>query len=394
MEKNDRNLLTIIKAALLELPGELEGELDLEGLLLLSRRHMLVTLVMDGLYRLTGEQPEDERFLDLAYFLLRRDQNQLLCLEALEACFQAHGIEYMLLKGASVKKIYPRSEWRLMGDLDILIKESQYDKIRALLEELGGLTEEKESDHELIWSSSSGVTVELHKRLIPSYNDDYYAYYADPWQRAKKEQNGSYTMAPEDEYLYIFTHLTKHYRDGGIGLRHMLDVYYFARKHPELDWVYICEELRKLGLETFHENIVQTNAVWFEGKEGTELTEHITRRVMESGSFGSQEKKNQANAARISAREDSAASARRKTFRSMIFLPYTIMKQRYPVLRKVPILLPLFWVVRWVDGIFNKRKSISRQWEQINKMNDQEIDRYNRELELVGLRFDLRREQQ
>ena len=61
----------------------------------------------------------------------------------------------MLLKGASIKKIYPSSELRLMGDIDILIKEEQYEQIRKILCNID-LCEVNETDHELIWRSRDG----------------------------------------------------------------------------------------------------------------------------------------------------------------------------------------------------------------------------------------------
>jgi len=48
-----------------------------------------------------------------------------------------------------------------------------------------GYEELYESDHELVWNHDL-MRIELHKRLIPSYNKDYYQYYGDGWQLAKK----------------------------------------------------------------------------------------------------------------------------------------------------------------------------------------------------------------
>ena len=51
-----------------------------------------------------------------------------------------------------------------------------------------------------------------------------------------------------------------------------------------------------------------------------------------------------------------------------LFLPYKSMVILFPILNKVPILLPFCWVIRWVRALFSKnaRKTIS----EISVAND------------------------
>ncbi len=390
MEKLHRNLLSVIKLALTGESEPIDDDLDFKQIFNIGKTHQIIPLVFDGLYKAKGNFEGFENFRNYTFCLIRRDQNQLYYLKQIESLFNENSIDYMLLKGSSIKKYYPASEFRLMGDIDILIKEAQYENIKPLLIGMG-LTKKVESDHEHIWTSSNGLVVELHKRLIPSYNDDYYSYYLNPWEKAIYRSNHSFSMSKEDEYIYIFTHLTKHYRDGGIGLRHLIDIWYFAMKHSLLNKTYIEKELNKLELLEFHNNIVDTLDVWFNGKESTELTDYITKRIIESGSFGLKEWHDKANAARTTARTDSASSAKAKAFLRLIFLPIEEMKKKFPVLEKLPILLPILWIVRWINAIFNKRKSITAEANKLNYIDDRVVDGYNRELEKVGLKFNLKK---
>ena len=390
MEKLHRDLLSVIKLALTGESEPIDDDIDYKQIFSISKTHQIIPLVFDGLYKAKGNFEGFENFRNYTFCLIRRDQNQLYYLKQIESLFNENGIDYMLLKGSSIKKYYPASEFRLMGDIDILIKEAQYESIKPLLVGMG-LTKKVESDHELVWTSSNGLVVELHKRLIPSYNDDYYSYYLNPWEKAIYRSNHSFSMSKEDEYIYIFTHLTKHYRDGGIGLRHLIDIWYFDMKHSLLNKTYIEKELNKLGLLEFHNNIVDTLDVWFNGKESTELTDYITKRIIDSGSFGLKEWHDIANAARATARTDSTSSAKIKTVLSLIFLPMEEMKKKFPILDKLPILLPVLWVIRWINAVFNKRDSIVEATNKLNYMDDQIVDGYNRELEKVGLKFNLKK---
>ena len=69
-------------------------------------------------------------------------------------------------------------------------------------------------------------------------------------------------------------------------------------------------------------------------------------------------------------------------------MPYSSMKKKYPILNMIPILLPFMWAVRWIDAIINKRDNISRHSERITKIDETLIEGYNKELEMVGLKFE------
>ena len=255
MQKLYKEFFSVIKVALTDEPATLSNDIDYEKLFLLSKQHKVVPLICHGLYKAMGNFPELDMFRKYTFFMLGRDQNLVSCIKNIENIFADNGIDYMLLKGASIKRLYPTSECRLMGDADILIKEGQYNKIKELMPTLG-LVEKLESDHEHIWAGQGGIVIELHKRLIPSYNDDYYAYYRNPWNKATFNSNHSFSMTKEDEYIYLFTHLTKHYRDGSAMLRPMIDIWLFKSKHSLLNMEYISKELDKLELKTFHNNII------------------------------------------------------------------------------------------------------------------------------------------
>lgn len=388
MVKKYSNLFSIIKTALIGSREYVTGGIDYSELFDISKKHQIVPLVFQGLYKIFGDFEEKDRYYKQTIRLMSFDNNQQRWLRKIQNVFLSNHIDYMLLKGASIKKIYSSSELRIMSDVDILIKEEQYPMIRELL--LGiGLIEKQETDHELIWASESGIAIELHKKLIPSYNDDYYAYYSDSWGKATVKQGNHYAMSVEDEYIYIFTHLTKHYRDGGIGLRHMIDIWYFRYCHPEMDMSYVETELNKLKLTTFHKNIWETVQVWFAGKEATALTDHITERIIESGSYGIKDKCDAANAARLSAMVSSVSTAKAKHVAQLVFMPYSSMKKKYPFLRYVPFLLPVMWVVRWIQALLLKQNNISRQMDRVHKINKETVNAYNVELEMVGLKFDL-----
>ena len=259
----------------------------------------------------------------------------------------------MPLKGAVLKKLYPKPEMRVMGDGDILIKSEQYEIIREAMQSLG-YTEFIESDHEFIWNKPN-IHIELHKRLIPSYNKDYYFYYGVGWKFAKPDAGSCCKMSDEDTFVYIFTHYAKHYRDGGIGIRHITDLYVFLTSNPKLDKKYIETELNKLGLLKFYKNTINTIDVWFNNKQANDISDFITDRIFESGSYGTYVSHILSGAVKSS---NFGKNAKFKKVFNLIFPPYNDMSRKYLVLKKIPLLLQryFFYCIEKIEDfcVYNK----------------------------------------
>ena len=388
-------IILLIKSVLCDEKINCElSQTEIDEILKIANQHQIIPIILEGLHRLGYREKIDDVWINKAINLLMRDEHQLYALKKIQEKFSSTKIDFALLKGSSVKKLYPVSSWRLMGDVDILINEENYDKIISAMSELEFI-EKTETNHELIWIKKPYLMVELHKKLIPSYNDDYYSYYRNAWSKfIKSDYNENFfLMKPEDEYIYLFTHLTKHYRDGGIGIRHIVDMWIYLEKHNDMKMDYVFEELQKIKLLEFYHNIRDLIDVWFCGKPNTYITEHLTQRIIESGSYGIKEWCDKASAARAFAQADSVVQAKNKKYINLIFLPFDKMKKKYLILKKIPLLLPIMWVVRWLDAILFKRKNIKGYNKKISYINDETVQAYNDELELVGLSFNLKKDE-
>ena len=180
--------------------------------------------------------------MNMSYYCYEQDET----INGVREAFKQNKIQHLMVKGTVIRSLYPYPEMRLMSDADILIKENEYSKIKPIMKECG-FVEEYESDHELVWKKGD-FTIELHKRLVPSYNKDYYKYFGDGWKLATRvdENTGEAFMSDEDNFIYNFVHYAKHYRDGGIGVKHVTDFYVLMKNNPSLDFSYIEGEIEKL----------------------------------------------------------------------------------------------------------------------------------------------------
>jgi len=317
---------------------------------------------------------------------LHYSEQQQTLIDRTCAALDGAGVDYMPLKGCNLKGLYPAPELRTMGDADILIHVEQYDKIRPLMPELG-FEEVVESDHELIWQQKY-LMLELHKRLIPSYNRDYYRYFGDGWKLATVQNGTRWAMKREDELIYLFTHFAKHYRDGGIGLRHLADLWVFRNACPELDMDYTRRELKKLRLLEFYENVMKTVAAWFGEDEWDEISRLVMRRICGSGAYGTKEDHNLSAVVRDAGGGKSIAKVRVARGAGLVFLPLAEMKKKHPVLEKLPILLPVFWVARILGVLLFRRNRLKKATRDFRAANTQAVSQYQQELDFVGLKFD------
>ena len=161
-------ILKLVKSALTGESVSVPEDFDWEEALTTAKKHQIIPVIYYGAKYSSLTPPEDiMRILELATFKsVAFSQNQLYALDCIYKAFDENGIDYMPLKGACLKLIYPQPELRLMGDADILIRYEQYGKIRPIMTALG-FNEVLESDHELVWDKKGILHAELHKRLIP-----------------------------------------------------------------------------------------------------------------------------------------------------------------------------------------------------------------------------------
>lgn len=390
MNTIQQGIITLIRSSLTQRGLELPEGFDLEEALPEIRRHQLHAIAYDGaaLCGIDKKLPVMQTLFQAYLKCMLTSERQMEAAERIFSAFDEAGIDYMPLKGCNLKALYPMPELRLMGDADILIKLPQYELIKPIMKKLG-FEEKRESDHELIWDSLA-LHVELHKHLIPSYNPDYYSYFGDGWKLAKVRNGSRFGMKPEDEYIYLFTHFAKHYRDGGIGCRHVADLWVYRSAYPQLDGEYIESELRKLQLLEFHRNIEALVKFWFENAQPDEKTEFISDFIFGSGAWGERPVHILATVVKESKKTKNILVARLSRLWKLAFLPLFSMKQKYPILTKLPVLLPVFWVVRIVHILLFTRGKWTQHSQEFMHATHDEVLTYQQALNYVGLDFNFK----
>lgn len=379
--------IAITQCAIINDTGKLSKDFDFNAVLELMGNHGTINMLYYGLKNSETKSAEADSIFALVYQNILIDEAQKREIAKISDAFQKNGIDYALLKGSHLKYLYPSTDMRSMGDADILIKTEQYEKIREIMLALG-YCEKGEGAHDFAWICDN-LYVELHKSLFGEYRDVYPEvdeHYKNSWSLMHPTGNGSeYTFSPEDEFIYLFAHFTKHYKLSGIGIRHLTDLWVFHRANPDIDMQYVKEHLRQMNLLEFFENVWNTALCWFDGKEFDEMSEYISNEILSGGSFGTLE--NQVLSDFI-AKEETGTGFSLKFKRNLkyIFLPYKAMAVKYPILNKIPIALPITWVLRLIDIAVNKRNTLSKYIEEEKFISGDKIAKRKKSLKYVGLK--------
>lgn len=386
MEASYKNTILLLKSALTGQGQILPNDFSMEEIINITRNQQCDYLIYAGALccGISSAAPELQQLQERALMLAATNAQQMYEVEAVFSAFRENKIKFLPLKGSVIKNLYPQQEMRTMSDADILISLEQKEKIAEIMKNLG-FAFSLESNHELVWEKST-LYIELHKSLFPSYFANAQVIYADSWCHAKPIAAGSseYKMEPEELLLYLFTHFAKHYKDGGIGLRHLIDLWVVRTCYPNIDNEAVHSQLKKLHLDVFYENVMRTLSVWFEDACEDAITDQITNSVFNSGAFGSGKLRRIGAAVAQTSKLKAPSQLRRIVFWKLLFPPYQLMKRDYPVLKKLPFLLPFIWLIRAFKAVFIK-KSVATQKKRLDALTQEKVDDYSKNLAQVGL---------
>lgn len=278
---------------------------------------------------------------------------QRMFLQTLREKFGAAGIDFMLLKGTHVKTLYPASEMRLMVDIDVLVREPDVERAQAILLECG-LSLHLDNGKDIIYMRPPFLTVELHRALFQE-GYDLYPYFLDVWERAVPLGAHEYKMSDAELYVYTLAHLAEHYTTAGSCFRPVMDLYLLEQK-TALDFSALHARFREMGLAVFAEKVRALYRAMFDGAQKDETLLLMENYVLLGPPV------RHADAAAAAARTQKSKLRR---LLAAAFPALSHMRLKYPVLKKAPFLLPVFWVVRLLQYAFTKDKSIVRKREAL-----------------------------
>ena len=287
--------------------------------------------------------------------------------ERISDLFESEGIDYILLKGAYLKRYYPKPWFRTSSDLDVFVDRSETDRAISLLQEKLGYTYEGKNTHDAQLWSSGGVNLELHFDLIEEYLSPIsYKVIENVWDHTEliDGKRRGYFLDEETAYIYHLLHMAKHILNGGCGIRPFIDLWLmrygndFSREKCR-DLVTRCE------MTCFEDAVITLSEAWFACGEHTSVTHQLEEYILRGGVYGNFENKE------LVRRTD---KGRLGYVFYRIFMPYDELCYIYPALANHKILYPYYTVKRWINRFrAGKFKKVVVQAKRVANLSDVEI---------------------
>lgn len=242
------------------LERERESALDWDEVLRLADHHGISPLLCRSLENFQGfvEKSALQRLQQRYDSNLRRSLFLARELIRITDCANSRGIEAIAYKGiALAEAYYGDMALRQTGDIDVFVRERDVLRMKTALRDLGFEPHDSvplafeqsyiESGYEWGFGNPAGQNLlELQWRLQPRfYSVDYDM--DDLFSRAEKTKIADHLIkipAPEDLLLVLSLHAAKHVWGRLIWLSDIIQIL----KRENLDWVWIQERTRELGI--------------------------------------------------------------------------------------------------------------------------------------------------
>ncbi len=339
-------LASLLSAAVNGLPmPEKPVDVSWESVYSIAKKHSLANTVfslVEPALRDEGAEDLRARWDKLCTVELLKHMKQTDEFKKITNILSENEISFLPIKGFLVKELYPRPHLRSMADIDIFVGDADMDKFGEIFKSLGYNKEDEPfgSVHDS-YAKPPFMHIEVHKRL---YSGSDYSF-----ERAslKEGEKFWYLMTDADFFVFMLRHTRRHYENGGCGIRAVLDHYLYVKRNSEL--VSSSEfkaRLESEGLLDFFNTLEAIAAYWFEGRDPGYDVSDFELYTVSGGTYGTFE-----NNTYFSMKKRGKLGH----VMSRMFPRPRIIFYRYKWVRMVPILLPIGYIARIVQSLFNGR---------------------------------------
>ena len=152
---------------------------------------------------------------------------------------------------------------------------------------------------------------------------------------------------------------------------------YRHRHSPQPDWDLVWDKLKEDRIDQAAKNLTDLSEYLFGNGEASPVIDELAEYVLAAGLHG--------NPMRGAASEMAQSGSKSKAIRKQVFRSRTEFENRYPWVKKCPLLLPVAWIVRLFSSIRKNRSHIKSWLKNIGSTETDEIDAQRERLKRFGL---------
>ena len=237
LDNNQRVFFALVKAGIWEQEAQLSqfNIVDYSEVLRIAKEQSVVGLVTAGIEHVPDVTVPTEKVVQfVGHSLQIEQQNVAMNRFVAQLIDQLHqkDVYAVLVKGQGIAQCYEKPLWRACGDVDLLLSESNYERAKELLCPLATDVETEYTHFKHQGMTIDGWVVELHgtlhsrlskcvDRLIDEVQKDvFYGGNVRSWDNSGTQV---FLPSPDNDVIFVFTHILHHFFFEGIGLRQICD---------------------------------------------------------------------------------------------------------------------------------------------------------------------------
>lgn len=319
LDNNRLALFNLVKAGLWEQDVRLSqlDKIDYGEVLNLAEEQFVVGLVASGIEHVEDVSVPKDFFLRFAGQVLQieqRNEDMDAFVKKLIETLRKKDVYAVLVKGQGIAQCYERPLWRASGDVDLLLCESDYEKSKELLRPMATGVETEYTHFKHLGMTIDEWAVELHGTLhtrlscrVDKGIDDIQREMFHSGKVREWMNGGTQVLlpAPDEDVIFVFTHILHHFFFEGIGLRQICDwcrllwTFRDSLNHELLE-----SRIRKMGLMSEWKAFAAFAVKWlgmpveamplYEDNHNVNLdkkADKICKFVLEVGNFGHKQRR-------------------------------------------------------------------------------------------------------
>lgn len=298
-----------------------------------------------------------------------------------------NNIDYAFVKGAAIRQYYPAPELRTSGDIDVIVRPSKYNEIAKAFKNSNFNIEQANPNVIVLWIDD--LEVEIHNGADVLGN-----YFANSFFNRCSVEGNKYTLNQYDQLLYVILHMAKHLKDRGAGIRMLMDMDVCIRAIDDFDEKKLLQMCADAGVGECAKTLLSLINYWFSTPVSDyidiankpELIDLLSKSFLHGGVFGF--KNNDLGShyvAQATGGDSVTVFTKIKSLFKLIFPSSATIKNSYMYVHKHPILLPIGYINRFIDGVFKRGKHSLNTAKQIVSSDDSVLieNQILSELELI-----------
>ena len=352
---------------------EYNENLDFKLFIPVAKKNRLTNIMFYGIKNIKKEyQPSQELTTKLYHECMMygvKTFHQDKAFKNIADAYEKENIQLTVVKGQILKNLYLKPDMRVMGDIDFIVPRKDYVRARKILVEQFGYVIEHEDKDELCALNDKKVCVELHQHLATELSNNQ-KYFDHTYENHIIAKDNYFELDINYHFLYMMDHIYKHFVDGGLGLKYILDFALFIKRYPNVINETI-EELKKLKLANLTLGFLQicndyigidcsSQLSLFEKRVNEEATEKLIKLMLKNGEYGTVE-------SRVNAKNVQGTFFKRMIRR---LFPMVIRPGKNRIIEIIIYPFRLIWY--WITFVFGNFKYIKHVFSKKSSMDEKE----------------------